>query len=142
MEKITLKIRERKKQYPIIIGCDVVEELKRYIDKNHKGKKIVMITDVNVVNAAKGYLEKAAPLFHDLKIITLPFGEQTKSRAAKAMIEDKLIEENYGRDTLLIAFGGGVIGDLTGFIAATYNRGIPFVQVPTSLLAMVDSSIG
>ncbi|KAL7334286.1 3-dehydroquinate dehydratase (3-dehydroquinase) [Mucor circinelloides] len=72
----------------------------------------------------------------------LPCGEQSKSRAVKASIEDFLLNEKCTRDTCLIALGGGVIGDLVGFVASTFMRGVPFVQIPTTLLAMVDSSIG
>ena len=69
-------------------------------------------------------------------------GENSKSRATKAAVEDWLLSQGCTRDTVLIALGGGVIGDMIGFVAATYMRGVRFVQVPTTLLAMVDSSIG
>lgn len=69
-------------------------------------------------------------------------GESSKSRAAKAHCEDTLLAHRCGRDTVIIALGGGVIGDLAGFIAATYMRGVPCIQIPTTLLAMVDSAIG
>jgi pentafunctional AROM polypeptide len=69
-------------------------------------------------------------------------GEGSKQRAVKAKVEDWMIENRCLRDSCIIALGGGVVGDLAGFIAATYMRGIPFVQIPTSFLAMVDSSIG
>jgi hypothetical protein len=78
----------------------------------------------------------------DVLYLVLPPGEQTKSRETKAMIEDWMFSKNCGRDTLLLAFGGGVMGDLCGYVASGYMRGIPFVQLPTSFLAMVDSSIG
>ncbi|KAF8836479.1 aromatic amino acid family biosynthesis-like protein [Paxillus ammoniavirescens] len=72
----------------------------------------------------------------------IPPGETTKSREGKAEIEDFLLSQKCTRDTVILAFGGGVIGDLVGFVAATFMRGVRFVQVPTSLLAMVDSSVG
>ncbi|KAJ2161204.1 3-dehydroquinate dehydratase (3-dehydroquinase) [Coemansia sp. RSA 552] len=77
-----------------------------------------------------------------LLIRALPPGETSKSRATKGQIEDWMLAEKCTRDTLVVALGGGVIGDLVGFVAATFMRGVPFVQAPTSLLAMVDSSIG
>lgn len=79
-----------------------------------------------------------------LLIYEIPPGEISKSRQCKAEIEDWMLSQDppCGRDTVIIALGGGVIGDLTGFVAATYMRGVRFVQVPTTLLAMVDSSIG
>jgi pentafunctional AROM polypeptide len=73
---------------------------------------------------------------------TLPPGELTKSRQTKADIEDWLLSNAVTRDTCFIAMGGGVIGDLVGFVAATFMRGVPVVQMPTTLLAMVDSAIG
>ncbi|KAI8087628.1 3-dehydroquinate synthase-domain-containing protein [Gilbertella persicaria] len=72
----------------------------------------------------------------------LPFGEQSKSRQAKADIEDFLLDASCTRDSCFIALGGGVIGDLVGYVASTFMRGVPFVQIPTTLLAMVDSSVG
>ncbi|KAJ1762666.1 3-dehydroquinate dehydratase (3-dehydroquinase), partial [Coemansia sp. RSA 1752] len=77
-----------------------------------------------------------------LLVRVLPPGETSKSRATKSEIEDWMLAQKCTRDTLVMALGGGVIGDLVGFVAATFMRGVPFVQVPTSLLAMVDSSIG
>ena len=71
-----------------------------------------------------------------------PAGEENKTRATKEWIEDRLLAAGLGRDSWICALGGGVTGDLAGYVAATYLRGIPFVQVPTTLLAMVDSSVG
>jgi 3-dehydroquinate synthase len=72
----------------------------------------------------------------------IPHGEQFKTRETWAALTDWLLEERCGRDTSIVALGGGVVGDLAGFVAATYMRGVPFVQLPTSLLAMVDASVG
>jgi 3-dehydroquinate synthetase len=106
----------------------------------------VVITDSNL---APLYLSKLMTsikkrLTNDQRLFAriLPFGEKSKSREAKASIEDYLLGASCTRDTCLIALGGGVIGDLVGYVASTFMRGIPFVQVPTTLLAMVDSSIG
>lgn len=105
---------------------------------------IVMVTDENV---AAFYTESFfVALENQLRInshlLILPPGENTKSREMKAFVEDRLSEIGCSRDTLLLAFGGGVILDLTGFIAATYYRGVSVIYIPTSLLAMVDASIG
>ncbi|MBS0265529.1 MAG: 3-dehydroquinate synthase [Planctomycetes bacterium] len=75
-------------------------------------------------------------------LAVLPPGEQAKSLAEASQLYDQLVEAQADRQTLIIAVGGGVVGDLAGFVAATYNRGLPFVQVPTTLLAQVDSSVG
>jgi 3-dehydroquinate synthase len=77
-----------------------------------------------------------------ITVATFPEGEAHKSRETWAAVTDRILADGCGRDTTLIALGGGVVGDLAGFVAATYMRGIPWVQVPTTLLAMVDSSVG
>ncbi|KAJ2593690.1 3-dehydroquinate dehydratase (3-dehydroquinase) [Coemansia sp. RSA 1722] len=112
----------------------------------------VLITDTNL---AKIYLQKYQEAFQvawahsrpgkaapRLLVHVLPPGETSKSRATKSAIEDWMLGEKCTRDTMVLALGGGVIGDLVGYVAATFMRGVPFVQIPTSLLAMVDSSIG
>lgn len=99
--------------------------------------------------------ERVAPLYGDplrrrlsergipvVELLTFPEGESSKSREEKARLEDRLLAAGAGRDTALLAVGGGVTGDLTGFVAATWQRGVPVVQVPTSLLSMADAAIG
>lgn len=111
----------------------------------------VLITDTNIGSIYTPGFQKAfeeaaagASLSPRLLVYNAPPGEVSKSRQTKADIEDWMLSQSppCGRDTVVIALGGGVIGDLTGFVAATYMRGVRFVQVPTTLLAMVDSSIG
>lgn len=75
-------------------------------------------------------------------LVTFPPGEGSKTRETKARLEDRLLEMGAGRDSVVVAFGGGVTGDLAGFLAATWHRGVPFVSVPTSLLSMVDAALG
>jgi 3-dehydroquinate synthase len=75
-------------------------------------------------------------------VFTIPAGEHYKTRETWATVTDQMLDAGFGRDSAVIALGGGVVGDLAGFVAATFMRGIPFVQVPTSLLAMLDASIG
>lgn len=107
----------------------------------------VLITDTNIGPSYAPIFERAfaaaggsAP--PRLLTYQIPPGEPSKSRATKADVEDWMLAQRCMRDTVLIALGGGVIGDMIGFVAATYMRGVRFVQVPTTLLAMVDSSIG
>jgi 3-dehydroquinate synthase len=76
------------------------------------------------------------------QILTFPAGERAKTRQTKARLEDRLLKLGAGRDTLIVALGGGVTGDLAGFLAATWHRGVPVVAIPTSLLAMVDAALG
>ena len=86
--------------------------------------------------------ENLAPYAPDGFKIVIPAGESSKSRACKAWIEDQMLDAGFGRDAEICAFGGGVVLDLAGFVAATYCRGISWTAIPTSLLAMVDASIG
>ena len=111
----------------------------------------VLITDTNIGSIytpgfQKSFEEAAAAVSPSPRLLVYyaPPGEVSKSRQTKADIEDWMLSQSppCGRDTVVIALGGGVIGDLTGFVAATYMRGVRYVQVPTTLLAMVDSSIG
>ncbi len=109
----------------------------------------VLITDTNIgplyVPAFKKSFEsQAASLSSNTRLLTyeIPPGESSKSRATKAAVEDWMLSQACTRDTVVIALGGGVIGDMIGYVAATYMRGVRFVQVPTTLLSMVDSSIG
>ncbi|KAJ1741988.1 3-dehydroquinate dehydratase (3-dehydroquinase) [Coemansia sp. RSA 1086] len=137
----------------IVCGFHLVDFIWTDIFANlSRASTYVLITDTNL---AALYLEKYKESFavawahHQpekpaprLLVHVLPPGETSKSRATKGAIEDWMLEQRCTRDTLVVALGGGVIGDLVGFVAATFMRGVPFVQVPTSLLAMVDSSIG
>lgn len=138
----------------IIVGFHLTEYLVRDVLTNIKASNYVLITDTNL---APLYLDKYTMAFQQVsnelytaqgekepRFFTrvLPPGEMTKSRKVKADIEDWLLSNAVTRDTCFLALGGGVMGDLIGFVAATFMRGAPFVQIPTTLLAMVDSSIG
>src|SRR5206468_11365857 len=97
-------------------------------------------------HVAKIYGEKLVATWHDAKLyaelFTLPAGEWNKTRETWASLSDRMLAARYGRDCAIIALGGGVVGDVAGVVAATHLRGVPYVQVPTALLAMTDSSIG
>eukprot|EP00667_Euglena_gracilis_P001208 EG_transcript_1208 len=127
----------------IYVGRDLLDDIPSDLRKVVKSTRFAVVTDDNV---APLHLQRFQAAFQkhgiDLLVRVLPAGEQAKCRSIKEEIENYLLASKCGRDTCLIALGGGVIGDLTGFVAATFLRGIPFVQVPTTLLAMVDSSIG
>jgi 3-dehydroquinate synthase len=103
--------------------------------------RYAIITDSNVgplyAKKVGDQLEKGS-----VAILTIPAGESNKTRENWARLTDQMLTKRYGRDSAVIAVGGGVVGDLAGFVAATYMRGIPVVQVPTTLVAMVDASIG
>ena len=101
--------------------------------------RTLIVTDSNV---AKLHLEKWLKIFGDAEYIIFPAGEATKSLTKVEELYSFLIDKGFSRDTLIAALGGGVIGDFAGFVAATYMRGVGFLQIPTTLLAMVDASVG
>ncbi|ORY95954.1 EPSP synthase-domain-containing protein [Syncephalastrum racemosum] len=133
----------------IVLGFHLTDYIIRDVLSNIPASNYVLITDTNL---AAIYLERYVSAFNRVceqlgkkpRLFTrvLPPGEMTKSRKTKDDIEDWLLSNAVTRDTCFLAMGGGVIGDLIGFVAATFMRGVPFVQIPTTLLAMVDSSIG
>ncbi|CAL4324303.1 3-dehydroquinate synthase [Buchnera aphidicola (Chaitophorus sp. 3695)] len=140
LKKFIVNLKE--KSYPIIIGYKLFN--KDYILKYFKEKKkYIVITNNTLLNLWKNYFHKYLKknnIFID--IISISDGESYKSLAQVNDIITKLLIKDYGRDSILIAFGGGVIGDLTGFIASIYQRGIEFIQIPTTLLSQVDASVG
>jgi 3-dehydroquinate synthase len=103
--------------------------------------RYAVVTDANVHKLYAGAVEASfAP--HTIDGVKISAGESYKTRETWATVTDALFEAGLGRDSTIVALGGGVVGDLTGFVAATYMRGVPFVQIPTTLVAMVDSAIG
>ncbi len=143
IKKIKVDINSEKKIYDIIIGDNIIESLAGLIAEIYQGSKVFLVTDKNVMNL---YGEKITALLieagFDITTYIVPPGEQAKGFEHLKNGYDLLLAENFRRDNLIIALGGGVVGDLAGFLAATFMRGIPFVQVPTTLLAQVDSSVG
>jgi 3-dehydroquinate synthase len=102
------------------------------------GQRPIVIADTNVAPIHAAPIAAAL----DADLLTFPAGEASKVRATWAELTDDLLDRQLGRDTVVVAVGGGVCGDLAGFVAATYLRGVPVVQVPTSLVAMIDAAIG
>lgn len=136
MHTVTVNLGDR--SYPIHIGAGLLDRPELVATVARQGR--VLIITNNVVAAL--YLEQAKRLFGTTEALILEDGEQHKTLATVGLIYDRLLGGKYDRNTLLVALGGGVVGDITGFAAATYQRGIRFVQVPTTLLAQVDSSVG
>ncbi|MBT8042669.1 MAG: 3-dehydroquinate synthase [Pontiella sp.] len=131
------------RSYTIHIGAGVLDRLGALCTSAGLKGNCLIITDENVgghyAQAALDALEKSG---FSAALTTLPAGEQTKCGEQVSELYSRCIEAGLDRHSFIVALGGGVIGDLAGYVAATYLRGIPFVQVPTSLLAMVDSSVG
>lgn len=138
----TLDVSLGDRSYPIHIGCDLLARAD-IILPHLKRKQVAIVTNTTV---APLYLQRITQPLRDAGVsvipIILPDGEAYKNSETLNLIYDALLENRCERSTTLIALGGGVIGDLTGYAAATYLRGVPFIQVPTTLLSQVDSSVG
>jgi len=141
MQKIRVELEER--SYSIIIGNRVLHDLGEILEEFAFSSKIALISNPTVYQfygeKISGTLKDAG---YDLTEVIIPDGEEYKSLAYTEKIYASLLNAKLDRKSALIALGGGVIGDITGFAASTYMRGIDFVQVPTTLLAQVDSSVG
>lgn len=143
MRTLEVSIKNSCTKYEIRIRKNVYKELYEYLSGNYKGKKAAIITDdyVNKLYGASlhnGITEAGLKC----KLISVSPGEKSKSLDVLAGIYEALSNFNINRGDIIIAFGGGVVGDLAGFAAATYLRGISYIQIPTTLLAQVDSSVG
>ncbi|MDD2832805.1 MAG: 3-dehydroquinate synthase [Methylotenera sp.] len=138
----TLKVALAERSYPIHIGRNLITEA-NLILPHLKRKHVAVVTNTTV---APLYLEKLTQTLENAGVkviaIVLPDGEAHKNAQTLNLIYDALLQNRCERNTTLIALGGGVIGDLTGYAAATYLRGVPFIQIPTTLLSQVDSSVG
>ena len=142
MKEISVKITEDK-EYKIYIEKGILNNLGEHLSKTIGNKRIVIITNplVNSLYGAKLLSVLRKDGFNS-DLIEVPDGEKYKSLSTAKHLYDELLKRKADRITTLIALGGGVIGDLTGFVAATYMRGLPLAHIPTTLLAQVDSSIG
>jgi 3-dehydroquinate synthase len=131
------------RSYVIKVGGGLLPRLGSECASLKLGRRCAVITDSNVgIHFAQAALKSLAASGFEPVLITVPAGEQSKRLAIVEKCHDQLAAHRLERKSFLVALGGGVVGDLTGFIAATYLRGVPFVQVPTTLLAQVDSSVG
>lgn len=138
-----LKVDLKDRSYQIIIEKGLINRVSEEISSVYKGKKIFIITDDNVNKYYGGKIsEELKKNGFEVNLLSLKPGEETKNFNTLSIVYDELLDFNLTRSDLIIALGGGVIGDLAGFVASTYLRGIDFVQIPTSLLAQVDSSVG
>lgn len=140
MERLTVTLGER--SYPITIAAGLFNDPVSFMPLK-AGEQVMLVTNQTLaplyLEPVKKVLEKGGVRVDQ---VILPDGEQYKSLAVLESVFSALLAKPHGRDTTLIALGGGVIGDLTGFAAACYQRGVRFIQVPTTLLSQVDSSVG
>jgi len=132
------------KSYKIFVGCGALKNVPKILRQlHHPASRYLIITDTIVKKIAGDALLqtlKKANLKADL--VTFPTGEKNKNERTHSKLIHRMLAKKCDRDTMILALGGGVVGDLAGYVAATYMRGISYVQIPTTLLAMVDSSIG
>lgn len=138
MKTLTVELGDR--SYPIFIGQGLMgnaELVKPYV----KGKQVLIVTNTTVAPLYLAACEKAFADF-DVKSVVLPDGEEYKTLETLNLVFDELIGQRFDRGCTLVALGGGVIGDMTGFAAASFQRGVNFIQIPTTLLSQVDSSVG
>lgn len=138
MKTLSITIAEKNKKYPILVGNNILSEISNIIDF-FRYSNIAIITDTHL---SKKISEVEKILTTNPVIIIIEPGETNKTINTVQKIWQTLIDSKFDRKSLVINFGGGVIGDMGGFAAATYMRGIDFIQMPTSLLAMVDASVG
>jgi 3-dehydroquinate synthase len=132
----TIEINIPNKEYKVHINNGLLYDIDKYIDVF---REIVIVTDDFI---PKEYLKILKTKIPNPLIFEVPMGETSKSIDVAYTIINEMIEENISRGALIIALGGGVVGDLTGFIASIYMRGIDFIQIPTTLLSQIDSSVG
>ncbi|MGD8305810.1 MAG: 3-dehydroquinate synthase [Ignavibacteria bacterium] len=141
MKKI--KVKTGNSSYPVLINNSYLNKLPVFLSMLDIYKNLFIVVDENVYKYHKEYIKKSFAGFGNKRYYyILSSGERVKSANELKKIYNSLLENKFGRDTILIAIGGGVTGDIAGYAAATYMRGIQLVHVPTTLLAMIDSSIG
>lgn len=140
-EKLICTVKNSTDSYAIEIGSGLLDHQMEYLSS--LASRFAIITDEKI---AAMYGEKLHSSLvssgYQAYLFTFPSGEQYKTRATKELLENQLFEQGLGKDTCVIALGGGVVTDIAGYLAATYCRGVPLVMIPTSLLGMVDASIG
>lgn len=140
-QKLMCKIPNSSYQYEIEIGSELLNFQTQYLSS--LASRFAIITDDKIASLygeqLQGCLSSSGL---EVYLFSFPNGEQYKTRGTKELLENQLFEKGLGRDTCVIALGGGVVTDIAGYLAATYCRGIPLVMIPTSLLGMVDASIG
>jgi 3-dehydroquinate synthase len=133
-------VRHALGSYPVHVEPGVLERLDELVQRHLSGRRVALIADDTVYRLLReGRLPGAR---WDGAALTFPSGERSKTRDTWSRLTDELLRLGFGRDSGIVALGGGVAGDLGGFVAATYMRGVPYLQVPTTLLAMLDASVG
>ena len=142
MSRHAVPVAAGPRSYDILIGENLLDELGDLLDAACPASRYAVITDETVGGLYGERVRDAVDRYRPCDVVMFPPGEWNKTREQWSALTDALLHLGLGRDGAILALGGGVAGDLAGFVAATYLRGIPYVQLPTTLLAMIDSSIG
>ena len=143
MKEQTLIVGLDERSYPIVIGSGVLYKIGPDLAADPVGKRYGIISDDNVAELyGQQIITSLTEAGLACELIVFPGGEEQKNTLTVSKLASELAQRGFDRGDALIALGGGVVGDITGFLASIYMRGIPFVQIPTSLLAQVDSSVG
>lgn len=138
--RITIDLDDR--SYPIIIGSHFLENASEYLTPYISGSQVCIVTNDVIAPLYLDTLKQQLDSQYQVFSVILPDGESNKNLATLSNIFEALLKNGSNRDITLIALGGGIVGDMTGFAAASFMRGVDFIQVPTTLLAQVDSSVG
>ena len=141
MTTVTVDLAER--SYPIYVQSGLLPQLPNFLKRHELTEKLFIITDDNVRQLyGEPVVESLSDAGLQVELLSVPAGESSKSLEQTNYLYTKMLESHANRQSIVIALGGGVVGDLAGFVAATFMRGVRFVQVPTTILAQVDSSVG
>ncbi len=136
-------VEQRDASYDILIAPGLIQQLDKVLPQYCPAAAYALISDSQVGKLyGEDLVTRLSAIAYRAELFTFPAGESNKTRETWAAISDQMLAAHLGRDCAVIALGGGVVNDVGGFVAATYLRGVPLVQVPTTLLAMIDSSIG
>jgi len=129
--------------YPVFVGPGLLDRIARVLDMHAPAHRVAVISDDQVGPLyGREVAERLREAGHDVTVLTFPSGEASKNRTWWAALTDEMLGAGLGRDCAVVGVGGGVTTDLAGFVAATYLRSVPIIQVPTSTLAMIDASVG
>jgi 3-dehydroquinate synthase len=139
----SVPVRTARGGYPVLVGAGLLDRLPELLREHAPAYRYAVISDDRVAELyGSGAVQRCRARGLRADLFSFPRGEASKNRAEWARLTDALLSAGMGRDAVVVAVGGGVTGDLAGFVAATYLRGVPVVQVPTSLVAMIDASVG
>ncbi len=138
----TINVNLRQDSYPVYLGNGILDQFAQILAKHTSARQIVVISVKEIFERYGEALLSGFENNEQVQVLLIPDGEKAKSLQQVEALYTRLLEKKFERGMVIAALGGGVVGDLSGFVAATYLRGVDFVQVPTTLLAQVDSSIG